>query len=42
MYDAMVFSSECSLEVIKLFDQHIGAGKRMCMGISVFLKNLFA
>ena len=42
MYDAIAVNKEQVVEAIKLFDQRISMGRRMRLGMSVFLKNMFS
>ena len=42
MYDAIAVNKEQVVEAIKLFDQHLGMGIKMRLGIGVFFKNLFS
>ena len=42
MYDAIAVNKEQMVEAIKLFDQRISMGRRMRLGMSVFLKNMFS
>ena len=42
MYDAIAVNKEQVVEAIKLFDQRISMGRKMRLGMSVFLKNMFS
>lgn len=41
MYDAIAVNKGSMVDAIKLFDQQLGAGRKMRLSVGVFFKNLF-